>query len=74
MAEHATLTYTLDTSAAVAAMNDLTEAAERAAKAIREIGLSTQQKVQVNITGDDWLVDMVKDVINSIPDGPLRTA
>ena len=73
MAEHATLTYSFDTSAAVAAMNDLTEAAERAAKAVREIGLASQQKVQVNITGDDWLVDMVKDVIDNIPDGPLRT-
>ena len=73
MAEHATLTYSLDTSAAVAAMNDLTEAAERAAKAIREIGLSTQQKVEVNITGEDWLADMVKEVIDSIPNSPLRT-
>ena len=73
MAEHATLTYTFDTSAAVKAMNDLTEAAERAAKAIQEIGLSTQQKVEVNITGEDWLADMVKEVIDSIPNSPLRT-
>ena len=66
MVEVAKLVYEVDTYNAVAALEALTKAAERAADAINAIGTEKPQTVMVNLTGDKWLVDIAGEVIDQI--------
>lgn len=68
MVEVAKLVYEVDTSNAVAALEALTKAAERAANAVNAIGSSKDQTVVVNLTGDKWLVDIAGEIIDQIAD------